>query len=162
VVEAFGINEPYIVVVPNIVFVPVATKFTANKLVAVAFVSEAFVAKIFVVVASVNVALFAHKLRMFANQFVEEETVPVAKVNVPVAFRLVIVAFSNCRLEPVAFRKSKLSIDEFNTLNHTENKLVVVALVSDALVAKIFVDVELVMVALVKVALFVTNPFEII
>ncbi len=69
---------------------------------------------------------------------VADAIVPVAKLNVPVAFKLLVLNFASCRFVPVAL---------------SNNKLEMVAEIKLARAANKFVEVELLATREVKVAL---------
>lgn len=79
---------------------------------------------------------------------VEEAMVPVANVNVPVATKFVEVAFATCRFVPVALENPRLVKNAVIKFPTTAKRLVEVELVTEALVEKIFVEVEFVPVEL--------------
>ena len=89
----------------------------------------------------------------FKFAIVTEAMVPVARLNVPVAARLVVVALANWILVPVAESKPREVIKAERELRSAAKKLVVVALEIEAFCAKVLEEVEL-----VKVALVVETP----
>jgi hypothetical protein len=74
------------------------------------------------------------------------------KLVVPVAVRFVVEALATWRLVPVAELNTRESTKRFRKLANTANKLVVVALVREALVAKRLEEVEFPETKVVRVA----------